>query len=257
MARSALKEREDYVLEGHDPTIPGVFAWERFRTGINYLVTTIGQYPGTVLVRHYGLVVDSGPPVGGKRATPAAGHLAGAAIELASVVCRSGPADTGGSADPAGISLSVPPGQSVALLSQPRGTVIGLLDVIAGLSRPLSGQVRVDGVAVDRLGGQELDRYRAGRGLVSARFPLLRSLSVTGNVLAALLAGRVDEPARERAARLLELTGAARLVGQVDRLPAEDQWRIMIARALVSSPRLVLAEDPTEILAPRAASLTC
>jgi ABC-type lipoprotein export system ATPase subunit len=82
---------------------------------------------------------------------------------------------------------------------------------------------------------------------------------VTGNVLAALLAGRVDEPARERAARLLELTGAARLVGQVDRLPAEDQWRVMIARALMSSPRLVLAEDPTEILDPRlrAASLTC
>jgi hypothetical protein len=171
MARSALKERENYVLEGHDPTIPGVFARERFRTGINYLVTEIGQYPGTLLVGHYGLVADSGPPVGGKRPTPAAGHLAGAAIELASVVCRSGPADTGGSADPAGISLSVPPGQSVALLSQPRRTVIGLLDVIAGLSRPLSGQVRVDGVAVDRLGGQELDRYRASRGLVSARSP--------------------------------------------------------------------------------------
>jgi putative ABC transport system ATP-binding protein len=253
MARSALKEREDYVLEGHDPTIPGVFARERFHAGVNYLIAGIGQYPGTSLVGHYGLVAESGPPDSGKRPTPAAGHLAGAAIELASVVFRSGPAGASGFAGPGGVSLSVPPGQSVALLSQPRGTVIGLLDVIAGLSRPLSGQVRVDGVAVDRLGGQELDRYRASRGLVSARFPLLRSLSVTGNVLAAVLTGRADEPARERAARLLELTGAARLVGRVDRLPAEDQWRIMIARALMSSPRLVLAEDPTEILDPRAA----
>jgi ABC-type phosphate transport system ATPase subunit len=60
MARSALKEREDYVLEGHDPTIPGVFSRERFRAGINYLVTRIGQYPGTILVGHYELVVDSG-----------------------------------------------------------------------------------------------------------------------------------------------------------------------------------------------------
>jgi predicted ABC-type transport system involved in lysophospholipase L1 biosynthesis ATPase subunit len=198
-------------------------------------------------------VGGSGPPVGGEPPTRSTGQLNGAAIELADVVWRSGTADASDSAIATGVSLSVPPGQSVALISRPRGTAIGLFDVIAGLGRPLSGQVRVDGVAVDRLGGQELDRYRASRGLVSARFPLLRSLSVTGNVLATPLAGRVDESARERAARLLELTGAARLAGPVDRLPAEDQWRIMIARALVSSPRLVLAEDPTEILDSRAA----
>ena len=202
---------------------------------------------------HYGFVGGSGPPVGGEPPTRSTGRLNGAAIELANVVYRSGTADTGGSAVATGVSLSVPPGQSVALLGRPRETAIGLFDVIAGLSRPLSGQVRVAEVAVDQLGGQELDRYRASRGLVSARFPPLRSLSVTDNVLAALLAGRVDESARQRAARLLELTGAARLVGPVDRLPTEDQWRIMIARALVSSPRLVLAEDPTETLDPRAA----
>jgi len=258
MARSALKEREDYVLEGHGPTIPGVFASERFRTEIHYLVTRIGQYLGTGLVRHYRFVVGSGPPVGGDRSAPGTrqlgtGQPAGAAIELANLVYRSGTADAGGSAGVAGVSLRVPPGQSVALLGRPPGTANGLLDVIAGLTRPVSGQVRVAGVVVDRLGGQELDRYRASRGLVSARFPPLRSLSVTDNVLAALLAGRVDESARERAARLLELTGAARLAGPVDRLPAEDQWRIMIARALVSSPRLVLAEDPTVILEPQAA----
>ena len=219
-------------------------------------------YQGSEVVRHYGFVVESGPPVGRERPAPGNGQLAGAAIELANVVYRNGTADpggsvgaadAGGSADAAGVSLSVPPGQSVSLLGRPRGTAIGLFDVIAGLSRPLSGQVRVAGVAVDRLGGQELDRYRARRGLVSARFPLLRSLSVTDNVLAALPTGRADEPARQRAARLLELTGAARLAGPVDRLPAEDQWRIMIARALMSSPRLVLAEDPSETLDPRAA----
>jgi putative ABC transport system ATP-binding protein len=262
MARSVLEECEYHVLEGHDPTIPGVFARERFRTGIHYLVTMIVGYQGSEVVRHYGFVVESGPPVGRERPAPGNGQLAGAAIELANVVYRNGTADpggsvgaadAGGSADAAGVSLSVPPGQSVSLLGRPRGTAIGLFDVIAGLSRPLSGQVRVAGVAVDRLGGQELDRYRASRGLVSARFPPLRSLSVTDNVLAALPTGRADEPARQRAARLLELTGAARLARPVDRLPAEDQWRIMIARALVSSPRLVLAEDPTAILDPQAA----
>src|SRR5215471_10787961 len=119
MARSALEECEYHVLEGHGPTIPGAFALERFRTGIHYLVTRIAQYSGTSLVRHYGSVEGSGPPVGGKPSVPGSGHLAGAGIELANVVYRSGMTDAGGIAGAAGVSLSVPPGQSVALLSRP------------------------------------------------------------------------------------------------------------------------------------------
>lgn len=188
-------------------------------------------------MRHYGLVAGTQPP-------------AGVAIELADVVCRGGAA-TADHAD--GVSLSVLPGQSVALLSQPRDVATGLLDAVAGLSRPRSGQVWVDGVQVGRLGGADLDRYRAHRGLVSPRFPLLSSLSVTGNVLALPMAGRVGRRERERVAPLLELVGAARLTGPVDRLSAEDQWRVMIARALLPSPRLVLAEDPMSVLDPRAA----
>ena len=77
---------------------------------------------------------------------------------------------------------------------------------------------------------------------------------MTDNVLAPLLAGRVDGPTRERAARLLDLTGAAGVAGPVRRLSGEQQWRIMIARALVSSPRLVLAEDPASSLDAQAAA---
>ena len=77
----------------------------------------------------------------------------------------------------------MPPGQSLALLSQPHGTATALLDVIAGLRRPRAGEVRVDGVAFRRR--REASRYRAGRGLVSPRFPLLASLPVSDNLLAA------------------------------------------------------------------------
>lgn len=201
----------------------------------------------------YWAVVESGPPVGME--PPAAGGepLPGAAITLRNVVCGSGGADARAGDSLAGISLQVPPGQSLALLSQPRGAATELLDVLAGLSRPRTGQVRVDGVAVERLGGSGLDRYHARRGLVTPRFPPLPSLSVPDNVVAALLVGRVDGATRAKAARLLEFTGGARLAGPVDRLPAEDQWRIMIARALVPSPRLVLAEDPASSLDARAA----
>jgi putative ABC transport system ATP-binding protein len=171
-------------------------------------------------------------------------------IELDSVECRPSEASAG---DPGvvGLSLRVPPGQSLALVSQPRGTATALFDVIAGLRRPRSGQVRVGGVAVHRLGGREASRYRAGRGLVSPRFPLLASLRVTDNLLAAPPAGGPGRAAAERAAGLLEFAGLTRLDVPVEELTAEEKWRVMIARALVPSPRLLLAEDPATEVEPR------
>jgi putative ABC transport system ATP-binding protein len=136
----------------------------------------------------------------------------------------------------------------LALLSRPHGTATALLDVIAGLRRPRAGELRVGGVAMHRLGGREASRYRAGRGLVSPRFPLLASLPVTDNVLAAPLGGRPGALAAERAVRLLEFVGVTRLTVPVEQLTAEERWRVMIARALVPCPRLLLAEDPaTEV----------
>ncbi|HEX4655975.1 MAG TPA: ATP-binding cassette domain-containing protein [Streptosporangiaceae bacterium] len=177
---------------------------------------------------------------------------AGAALTLAGVVLRgSTPARL---ATP-GISLQVPPGQTVALASQPAASAIDLLDVLAGLRRPLSGQVSVDGIAVDRLRGRDLDRYRADRGLLAARFPLLPSLSVTDNVLAGRLSRHVDHAMRARAGHLLAMTGAAQLASDpVDILTPEQQWRVLIARALLPFPRLVLAEDPAPSMDPRAAT---
>jgi putative ABC transport system ATP-binding protein len=155
----------------------------------------------------------------------------------------------------AGISLQVPAGQSVALRSQSDTTAVEVLDVVAGLRRPRSGQVLVDGVAVHRLNGAARERYRAHRGLLSSRFPLLSSLSVTDNVLAASRSRRADAPARNRADGLLAITGAAHLTATpVDALTAEQQWQILVARALLPGPRLVLAEDPTPSLEPRSAA---
>src|SRR5262249_22556674 len=125
-----------------------------------------------------------------------------------------------------GVSLHVPPGQSVALHSDPPSDATALLDIIAGLRQPLSGQVKVDGFAVDQ------------------RPPLLPSLSATDNVLAVLPMGEVDTAARERAGTLLAITGVTHLDKPAGTVPAEQQWRILIARTLLLNPRLVLAEDP-------------
>lgn len=197
-------------------------------------------------------VVEGGPTVGRVPSQPGAMSDRGAALALMGVVCG-GQAPSRGAA--AGVSLEVTPGQSVALLSHSATTAADLVDVIGAVQRPRTGQVFVDDVAVHRLRGLELDRYRSSRGLLSTRWPLLPSLSVTDNVLAAMLSRRVDAATRERATWLLSIVGTADIAARaVGALTAEQQWRILIARALVQSPKLVLAEDPTPGLDPSSAT---
>jgi putative ABC transport system ATP-binding protein len=233
-------------------TKPG--RWQTLRHEVFPLNSQVADYPGVVWSGMIGFVRECGSsPVTEPLPATGAERGPGAAVELHNVICRGGVPGTGDSGG-AGVSLRVPPGQSVALIGQPYGTVTAVLDAIAGLRRPRSGEISVDGVAVHRLGGRDASRYRAGRGLVSPRFPLLASLPVIDNVLAAPPAGRPSQPGRpsaaetERAARLLECAGVTRLTVPVDQLTAEERWRVMIARALMPSPRLVLAEDPaTEV----------
>lgn len=180
---------------------------------------------------------------------------AGATVRVVAVGREEAAGDDPGPGRGTGVTVEIPSGQSVALLSRPAGVAVDLLDMVAGLRRPAFGSVLVDGLAVDRLTGAGLDRYRAGRGLVSARFPLLASRSVPANVLAALPSGRVDAATRDRAVGLLDLTGAAGLAAPVRALSDEQQWRVLIARALLPSPRLVLVEDPAAVLDPPSATV--
>jgi putative ABC transport system ATP-binding protein len=178
-----------------------------------------------------------------------AGDASGVAVTLTGVVVR------GGAPAAAGITLRIPAGQSVALHSHVDATAVDVLDVVAGLRRPMSGQVIVGGVPVHRLSGAPMERYRADRGLLSRRFPLLSSLSVTDNVLTASRSRRADARVRDRAAELLVLTGTGHLASApVEALTVEQQWRVLIARALLPAPRVVLAEDPTPSLEPRSAT---
>jgi predicted ABC-type transport system involved in lysophospholipase L1 biosynthesis ATPase subunit len=79
--------------------------------------------------------------------------------------------------------------------------------------------------------------------------PLLKSLSVTENLLAPVWAKRTDPVMRDRAAELLAFVGATQIaVDPVEALSEEEQWRILVARALMPSPRLVLSDDPARSL---------
>jgi putative ABC transport system ATP-binding protein len=126
-----------------------------------------------------------------------------------------------------------------------------LLNLVAGLDRPTSGSVRVDGVELTRLGEAELARYRRTKvGLVFQFFNLLNNLTVLDNVaVPAELAGLGRREARGRALALLEELGLAEQARSFPaRLAGGQRQRVAVARALVNRPPLLLADEPTGAL---------
>ncbi|MDX2296887.1 MULTISPECIES: ABC transporter ATP-binding protein [Streptomyces] len=149
------------------------------------------------------------------------------------------------------VSLTVMPGEAVAVLGPSGSGKSTLLNLIAGLDRPDAGTVTVDGVRVDRLGeaGSALHR-RARIGMVFQFFHLLDDLTVTENVvLPARLAGTGRREAGRRAAELLESLGIARHARALPgRLSGGERQRVAVARALMNRPALLLADEPTGAL---------
>lgn len=151
----------------------------------------------------------------------------------------------------AGVTLSVRPGEALAVLGPSGSGKSTLLNLIAGLDRPTAGSVTVDGLRVDTLGEAASARYRRTRvGMVFQFFHLLEDLTVTDNVLLpAQLAGMPRAEARRRAAELLEHLGIARHAhAHPGRLSGGERQRVAVARALMNRPALLLADEPTGAL---------
>ena len=121
-----------------------------------------------------------------------------------------------------------------------------VLNLVAGIDRPTTGEVYVDETCVTRLTPRDRTLHRRDHmGFVFQFFNLIPTLTVLENVrLPAELGG--DRAARLRAADLLERVGLAdRGDTFPDRLSGGEQQRVAIARALVRDPPLVLADEPT------------
>ncbi|WP_019070896.1 ABC transporter ATP-binding protein [Streptomyces hokutonensis] len=149
------------------------------------------------------------------------------------------------------VSLSVRAGEAVAVLGPSGSGKSTLLNLVAGLDRPDSGTVTVDGIRVDGLGEAGAARYRRARiGMVFQFFNLLDELSVADNVaLPARLTGLGRRESRSRAAELLESLGIARHAGAFPgRLSGGERQRVAVARALMNRPALLLADEPTGAL---------
>jgi putative ABC transport system ATP-binding protein len=150
-----------------------------------------------------------------------------------------------------GVDLDVAPAEFVAVMGPSGCGKSTLLNVVAGLDRVDEGTVEVAGERVDGKDENWLARFRRHHiGIVFQFFNLLDGVSAMDNiVLPAILGGMRRRQAEARARELLDLLGLGDRAQQVPAvLSGGQRQRLAIARALVNSPTLLLADEPTGAL---------
>ncbi|MCF8062678.1 MAG: ABC transporter ATP-binding protein [Deltaproteobacteria bacterium] len=147
-----------------------------------------------------------------------------------------------------GVSLEVPQGDFLALAGPSGSGKTTLLNLIGGLDRADSGSIRLNGNDLGAMSESELAGMRLEQvGFVFQSYNLIPVLSAEENVeYVMLLQGVAARERREKARAILDDVG---LEGMYDRRPAElsggQQQRVAVARAVVSGPSIVLADEPT------------
>jgi putative ABC transport system ATP-binding protein len=147
-----------------------------------------------------------------------------------------------------GISLDIGSGEFVALLGASGSGKSTLLNLIAGLDRPTSGSMTVNGRDVSQMAAEELARYRRFTvGMIFQAFNLIPSMTLLENVELPMRFAEVERAERAvRAREALERVGlSARITHRPVELSGGEQQRASIARALVNRPTLLLADEPT------------
>jgi putative ABC transport system ATP-binding protein len=150
-----------------------------------------------------------------------------------------------------GASLSVVPGDLVAIIGPSGAGKTTLLNLMAGLETPSGGEVFLLGKKVSKLSLAESRRMRLTKvGFVFQQFKLIPTLSAIENIeLPMALASKPDGTQRRKALDLLEQVGLKGLENRKpNKLSVGQQQRIAIARALANEPQLILADEPTSQL---------
>lgn len=147
-----------------------------------------------------------------------------------------------------GVTMTIGRGQIVAIVGASGAGKSTLLHIIGTLDRPTAGSVAYDGVDVFSLNDDELARFRNKEiGFVFQFHHLLPEFSALENVaMPALIAGEKPGKAMPRALALLEDVGLRdKAPVKPPKLSGGEQQRVAVARALMNSPRVVLADEPS------------
>ena len=184
-------------------------------------------------------IPDGCAPVGN------AGDVTDAVVVAHDITRRYG---TGGAAVDAlrGISVALERGRLTAIMGPSGSGKSTLMHIMAGLDEPTAGSVALDGVEITSLKERELTRLRRDKiGFIFQTFNLLPMLTAEENVrLPLTIAGRPVDP--EWLGRLIETVGLAdRLHHRPSELSGGQQQRVAVARALVSQPAVLFADEPT------------
>jgi putative ABC transport system ATP-binding protein len=146
------------------------------------------------------------------------------------------------------LDLDIASGEFLALMGPSGSGKSTLLNLLAGLDRPTSGIIEVAGQRVDNLGRAQLAHWRARHvGFVFQFYNLLPVLSAERNVELPLLLTNLSSSDRKRhVATALEIVGLSHRAKHTPRtLSGGEQQRVGIARAIVTDPTLILADEPT------------
>ena len=147
-----------------------------------------------------------------------------------------------------GIDLEVGKGEIVSITGASGAGKSTLLQILGTLSTPDSGSLEIDGTRVDRMSRDEAADFRCRKiGFVFQAHHLLPEFTAEENVMIpAMIAGVPQKKARERAAELISLLGLEeRRNHKPSELSGGEQQRIATARALVNSPAVLFADEPT------------
>ncbi|KAB0665098.1 ABC transporter ATP-binding protein [Oryzomonas japonica] len=147
-----------------------------------------------------------------------------------------------------GVDIVIEAGEFITVMGQSGSGKSTLLSVLGGMNHPTSGEVEMAGVRLYRLPGEKLADFRAQNlGFVFQSFHLIPYLTALENVMLPLAIVKVKNAQKQAAAR--QALGRVGLGAKAGRLPNQlsggEQERVAIARAIVNTPHILLADEPT------------